>query len=94
MFTLSFATKKTINVPDYLGIVPGYDEDKIAKNNLNFVHDSKINVPIFIEYPLALESKLLELNFNKGYMIGQVVNLNIVDNFQINNKRINVGKIH
>ena len=77
-FTLSFATKKNIVASDYVGIVSQNKEpDKIKKAGLTPLPSSKVNAPLFNEYPLSLECEVERFDENEGILIGKVVNVSV-----------------
>ena len=60
-FTVSFATVETVTASDYVGIVSQKQEpNKIAKSGLIPEKASKVNAPIFTNYPLVLECELTQ----------------------------------
>lgn len=73
-FSLSFGTRKTAVVSDFLGLVSGKDDsDKMKKAGLHDVRSEKVNAPIFEEYPLVLECEVV--SFEEGNLIGNVVGI-------------------
>ena len=79
-FTVSVATKKTMVVSDFVGLV-SHDKDplKMEKSGLHYKKAKNIDAPIFNEYPLTLECRVI--SFDKGgdgkhdYLIGEIVNV-------------------
>ena len=71
-FTVSFATKDTMKISDYFGVVSGRDEDKIAKSGVHVTKAEFVDAPIIEEYPLTVECKMV--SFEDGILIGEVVN--------------------
>ena len=80
-FTVSFATVDTVTASDYVGIVSQKKEpDKIAKAGLNPVKASKVNAPIFTNYPVTLECEVVDIineGEGGGNIIGQIVNASV-----------------
>ena len=95
-FTVSFATRKTVAQSDYVGIVSKAKEPrKIEKAGLHPIKSEKVNAPLFEEYPLTLECKLVSLDGNMGEggtLIGEIVNVS-VDESILTNDKIDVKKL-
>lgn len=80
-FTISFATRKTVDACDYVGIVSRANEqDKIKKSGLHPFKSGKVNAPMFEEFPFTLECELVSLDGEMGEggtLIGQIVNVSV-----------------
>ena len=80
-FTISFATVDTVTASDYVGIVSQKKEpDKIAKAGLNPVKASKVNAPVFTNYPVTLECEVVDIineGEGGGNIIGNIVNVSV-----------------
>ena len=80
-FTLSFATKKTIEASDYVGLVSMKNEPrKLEKAGLHPFKSSKVNAPLFEEYPLTLECEVDSMDGELGegaYLVGKIINVSI-----------------
>lgn len=80
-FTISVATKKTLEASDYVGIVPMAKEpNKIEKTGLHPFKSKYVNAPLFEEYPLTLECELVSLEGDMGEggtLIGNIINVSI-----------------
>ena len=73
-FTLSFATKKTVEASDYVGIVSGHKvPNKVEKAGLHAFKARHVDAPLFEEYPLTLEC-VVE-SFENGTLIGEIINV-------------------
>lgn len=83
-FTIAFATKKTIALADYFGLVSGYKVNKIAKTKVHVSKAKYVNAPIIEEFPVVLECKLVSLK--DGNLVGQIVNVNVDKKYLKNNK--------
>lgn len=90
-FTLSFATKSTVTISDYFGVVSGKDEDKIAKSGVHVTKAENVDAPIIEEYPLTLECKVL--SFENGTLIGEVVNMSADESILDESGNIDLGKL-
>ena len=92
-FSLAFATKDTVVASDYVGIVSQNKEpDKIRKSGLTFTKSSKINAPIFDQFPIVMECEVESFNESEGVLIGKIINVSVDDKFIINDK-IDVNSI-
>lgn len=89
-FTISFATVDTVTVSDYVGIVSQNKEpDKINKAGLKHEKASKVNAPIFANYPLALECEVVDIineGEGGGNIIGKIVNVSADESILTNGK--------
>lgn len=75
-FTVAFATKDTVTVSDYVGIVSASDHpDKMANSGLTALPSKNVDAPIFQEYPMVLECKVN--SFENGTLIGDIVNISV-----------------
>lgn len=90
-FTLSFASKDNVAESDYFGIVSGNKEDKIAKAGFHAKSSEFVNAPVFEEYPLTLECKVV--SFKDGVLIGEVVNTSVDEKYLTEDGKIDVDKI-
>ena len=95
-FTISFATRKTVVASDYVGLVSKAKEPrKIEKAGLHPIKSEKINAPLFEEYPLSLECKLISLEGEMGEggtLIGEIVNVS-VDESILTNGSVDMKKL-
>ena len=86
-FTLSFATKSTVAASDYVGVVSQNKEpNKIEKAGLTPIKASKVNAPLFKEYPLALECEVDSFDEVEGILIGKVINASVDESIIVDNK--------
>ena len=96
-FTIAFATRETVTQSDYVGLVSKNSvPDKIAKAGLTPVNASKVNAPIFDEYPVTLECKLSEVTNEGeggGNFIGEIVNISVKEEVLTDGK-IDFSKAH
>lgn len=90
-FTISFATKKTMEISDYFGIVSGSKEDKIKKSGVHVEKSKHVNAPIITEYPLTLECTVDSLE--DGILIGKIVNTSIDTKYLKENDEIDIDKM-
>ena len=76
-FVLGFPNVEQIAQTDYLGIVSGYDEDKIKKVSFTISQAKKVNAPIINELRVSLECKVVNI-FEVGshtQITGEIVNI-------------------
>lgn len=89
-FTVAFATVETVTPSDYVGIISQNREpNKIKKAGLIAEKASKVNAPIFTNYPLSIECELIDLineGEGGGNIIGQIVNVSADENILTNGK--------
>lgn len=90
-FTLSFATKDTLKISDYFGIVSGKNENKIEKAKVHVERAKYVNAPVILEYPLTLECKVKSLD--DGILVGEVVSVSVDDEYLNEDGTINVDKM-
>lgn len=90
-FTISFATKETLKISDYFGIVSGKNEDKIEVSKVHVEPAKYVNAPVILEYPLTLECKVK--SFTDGVLIGEVVGVSVDDEYINLDGTINVDKM-
>ena len=76
-FTVAYATKDTLVASDYFGIESGNNVVKIAKAGFHAVQSEKVDAPVFEEYPLTLECRLLksEEEFGELRIVAEVVGM-------------------
>lgn len=93
-FTVSFATKDTVTASDYFGIESGRNVNKIEKAGFHAVKSAYVDAPIFTEYPLTLECRVVELQPDtEGYLlIGETVNMS-VDESVLTDGKVDLGKV-
>ena len=80
-FTVSFATKDTLTASDYFGIESGRNVNKIEKAGFHPVKSEKIDAPLFEEYPITLECRLVSEN-DLGVVadvVGMIVDERVLD---------------
>ena len=84
-FSVSVATKKTVEASDYVGLVSFNKEPKkMEKAGLHAFKSSFVNAPLFEEYPFTLECKVV--SFEEGTLVGEIVNVSIDESVLTNNK--------
>ena len=74
-FTLSFADAAHVAEADYVGLVSANKEpNKVEKAGLHVLPSETVDAPLFEEFPVALECRLLHFT-EDGNAIGQIVNV-------------------
>ena len=90
-FTVAFATKDTLVASDYFGMETGRKVDKIEKAGFHCHKSEKVNAPVFEEYPITLECRMLKFD-DHGILWGEVVGT-VVDEEVLNEEgKIDFGK--
>jgi len=78
-FTVTFATKDTMVASDYVGIVSAKnDPGKMAKTLWNVEKASNVNAPVFTDFPMTLECRILrkiDESESGCYIIAEIVNI-------------------
>ena len=75
-FSVSFADRAHIIASDYVGIVSGNDiADKTARAGFHCEPAEKVNAPVLIELPVALECRLIDFDEESGYLTASIVNV-------------------
>ena len=65
-FTVAFPSVEHVAETDYIGIVSGYDTDKLADVGFTFKNVEMVNAPIINEYKVSLECKVMHIANEKG----------------------------
>ena len=78
-FTVAFATRKTMVAADFVGIVSAKnDPKKMEKTGWIIEKATKVNAPVFTDFPMTLECRIKE-KFNESetgyYLIAEIVNI-------------------
>ena len=92
-FTVSFATAKTVEPCDYVGIVSANNEpDKFAKAGFHATKSEFVNAPLIDELPMTLECKLVRFN-EDGICIGDIVNVSADESVLDEKGRVDAKKL-
>jgi len=93
-FTVSFATRETLEGSDYVGIVSGNDvKDKFEKAGFHAEKSPKVDAPIIKELPICLECTLKSYTEKNCECIGDIVNLSI-DESVLTDGKVDLKKFH
>lgn len=85
-FTVSIATKSTLIVSDFVGIVSANDDkNKMEKANLHDTKSEFVDAPIFNEYPLTLECEMVSLGDDLR-LVGKIINISADESILTNGK--------
>jgi flavin reductase (DIM6/NTAB) family NADH-FMN oxidoreductase RutF len=60
-FTINIPSEDHLAAADYFGIASGADVDKLATAGLTTVKGQHVDAPIIVEFPFALECRLLQV---------------------------------
>ena len=75
-YTVSMADAAHVTEADYVGVVSGNDvPDKVARAGLHAVKSPLVDAPLFEEFPLTMECKLLSYDQETELAIGEIVNV-------------------
>ena len=75
-FTVSIGTADLITVCDYVGIVSANDEPgKVKKAGLHAEKSDFVDAPLFAEFPMAIECRLVSFDPASGCTVGEIVNI-------------------
>ena len=95
-FTVSYATKDTMEISDYFGLFSGNVVDKIAEAGVTIEKAENVDAPIIAEYPLTAECKLVEMNENdlgEMHIIGEIVNITADESILDDEGNVSVDKL-
>ena len=84
-FTVAFATRDTMIASDYVGIVSAKnDPQKMQKTGWNITKAEHINAPVFTNFPMTLECRIIEKigESPEGYnIVAEIVNVLVDENY-------------
>jgi flavin reductase (DIM6/NTAB) family NADH-FMN oxidoreductase RutF len=95
-FTVSYATKSTVEISDYFGLFSGNVVDKIAESEVTVEKAENVDAPIIAEYPLTVECKALEIKENEigeVHVIGEIVNVSADESILDEDGNVSVDKL-
>ena len=92
--TIAFGTKETLKACDYVGIVSANKEpDKIKKSGLTATKSANVNAPLFSEFPLTLECRLLNVLDGEKHLF-QIVNVVADEKILDADGKVDLAKYH
>ena len=84
-FTVAFATKETMVASDFVGIVSAKNNlGKIQKTGWNAIKAENVNAPVFTDFPMTLECRILRKidETADGYnIVAEIVNILVDEQF-------------
>ena len=84
-FTVAFATKDTMVASDFVGIVSAKNNSgKIQKTGWNAIKAENVNAPVFTDFPMTLECRILSKidETADGYnIVAEIVNILVDEQF-------------
>lgn len=96
-FTVAFATKETMVAADYVGIVSAKDQpQKIKKTGWNVEKSTNVNAPVFTDFPMTLECRLvrkIDESAEGYYIVAEIVNILVNENFLAEDGKPDVEKM-
>lgn len=93
-FTVSFADVDHVVEADYVGIVSAHEEpNKVAKAGLHVTASTLVDAPLFDEFPMALECKVLSYDKETELLIGEIVNVSADESVLDENGDIDPAKL-
>ena len=96
-FTVAFATKDTMVGADYVGIVSAKDQPKkIEKTGWNVEKSTNVNAPVFTDFPMTLECRLvrkIDESAEGYYIVAEIVNILVNENFLAEDGKPDVEKM-
>lgn len=79
VFTVALATAETLVASDYVGIVSAKNEpNKIAKTGWRVEKATKINAPVFTDFPMTFECRIkqkIDESETGYYLVAEVLNI-------------------
>ena len=96
-FTVAFATKDTMVASDFVGIVSAKnDPAKIKKTGWTAIKSEKVNAPVFTDFPMTLECRILRKidESEEGYyIVAEIVNILVHEEYLALDGKPDVGKM-
>lgn len=94
-FTVSIADEDNVVASDYVGIVSSNDTpDKLKNTSWKIVKSDIVNAPIFENFPLTLECRLISYDLDTELMIGEVLGVNCDEKILNESGKIDLNKFH
>lgn len=96
-FTVAFATRDTLVAADFVGIVSARnDAEKMAKTGWTIEKAPNVNAPVFREFPMTMECKVLrkiDESETGYYLVAEVVNILCDEQFLAEDGNPNVERM-
>ncbi len=92
-FTVAIADKNNVVAADYVGVISGNKvPDKLKKTGWTIEKSEAVNAPIFTNFPLVLECKLVSYDEDTEICIGEVVNVSAEEEILDENGAVDLSK--
>ncbi len=93
-FTVSIADAAHVAQADYVGIVSANDvPDKLARAGLHALRAGQVDAPLFEEFPLTLECRVVSYDKASGYLVGDIVNVSADERILGSDGKIDAEKL-
>ena len=93
-FTISMANVEHMVEADYVGMVSGNAvPDKVEKAGLHVVKSEFVNAPLFEEFPMSLECKLVSYDPESELALGEIINVSADESILGENGHIDLTKL-
>ena len=93
-FTVSIGDAAHVTACDYFGIVSGReDQDKIAKAGVHAIPAEHVNAPLFDEFAMTLECRLISFDNQTGCTVAEIVNISADERILDENGKISAEKL-
>ena len=97
-FTVAFATRDTMVVADFVGIVSAKnDPGKMQKTGWKVQRADNVEAPVFTDFPMTLECRILRKidESEEGYyIVAEIVNVLVNEDFLAEDGKPDVEKMH
>lgn len=94
-FTVSMADADHVVEADYVGIVSANDvPDKVAKAGLHVTKSEFVDAPVFDEFPMTLECRMVSFDEESELMIGEIVNVSADERILNGEGKIDPAKLN
>ena len=92
-FTVAIADKANVVAADYVGVVSGNKvPNKLEKTGWNIQRSEFVDAPVFTNFPLVLECKLVSYDTETEFCIGEVVNVSVEEEILREDGKIDLEK--
>ena len=93
-FTVAIADVKTVVPADYVGIVSCFDvPDKISRAGLTAVPSQLVDAPVFEEFLMTLECRMVSYDEDSELLIGEIVNISAEESILSGDGQIDIMKL-
>lgn len=96
-FSLAYATKDTLEIADYWGLVSASKTpDKVERTGVTVRKAENVNAPVVEEFPITLECELMDMHQvvpDRCLVVGKVINTIVNDEFVDEEGNVNTESI-